>query len=296
MRVKLAGALIATLMVFGLIFGVGQAAAASLPGSPLYGLKLTAEQARMELTSSPEAKAELAAELAQNRLSEVAQMVANGTEVDGETAFKVQQQVSLAFQAANQVSGDGQLKFQAQNRLRNILLEQHQVMASAVDAAPQQQEPVRALLRSVERVRAELHTGEGEASGQQNRTNWDADPNAAGPAGQPGGASEGQTEADGLLDGTGTGVPSNHYNDDAQLGPGSPEGTDGGAMGPYDGVAPSYGPGPAEDNAPIGFQWLWNLFKRDPKSGSGSSGSGSSGSNSSGSGSSGSSSSGNGNR
>ncbi len=294
MRVKLAGALIATLMVFGLVFGVGQAAAASLPGSPLYGLKLTAEQARMELTSDPEARAELAAELAQNRLSEIAQMVADGTEVEGETAFKAQQQVSLAFQAANQVSGDEQLKFQAQNRLQNIIQAQHQVMTSAVDAAPQQQEPVRALLRSMERVRAELHTGEGEASGEQNRTNWEADPNAAGPVGQPGGASQGQPEADGLLDGTGTGTQSGNHNDDAQLGPGS-DGTDG-AMGPYEGEAPSYGPGPADDNAPVGFQWLWNLFRKDSKSGSGSSGSGSSGSNSSGSGSSSGSSSGNGNR
>ncbi len=294
MRVKLVGALIATLMVFGLVFGVGQAAAASLPGSPLYGLKLTAEQARMELTSNPEARAQLAVELAQNRLNEIAQMVADGREVDGETAFKAQQQLSWAYQAMRQISGDEQ-RLQAQERFAHMLQNQQGAMASAVDAAPQQQqEPVRTLLRSMERVRAELHTGEGEASGQQNRTNWEADPNAAGPVGQPGGASQGQPEADGLLDGTGTGTQSGNHNDDAQLGPGS-DGTDG-AMGPYDGDGPSYGPGPAEDNAPAGFQWLWNLFRRDSKSGSGSSGSGSSGGNSSGSGSSGSSSSGNGNR
>ena len=300
MRVKLAGVLIATLMVFGLVFGVGQAAAASLPGTPLYGLKLTAEQARMELTSNPEAKADLAAELAQKRLGEVAQMVADGKAVDGETAFKAQQQVSLAFQAANQVSGDEQLKFQARNRLQNIIQEQHQVMASAVDAAPQQQqEPVRALLRSIERVRTELHSGQGAASGEQNRTNWEADPNASGPAGQPGGAQQGgQQDGDGLLD---EAVPQDGQPGGQGVGPNNGPGSDGtdGAMGPYDGdgygPGSDYGPGPAEAQEGDGnsgpFGWLWQLFKKDPKSGSGSSGSGSSGS-----GSSGSSSSGNGNR
>ena len=109
MRFKLAGALIATLLVFGMVFGAGQAAAASLPGEPLYGLKLAAEQARMELTTDPEAKAELAAELAENRLGEITQMVASGKEVDRETAFAAQQQMSLAFQAVNQVNGDEQL-------------------------------------------------------------------------------------------------------------------------------------------------------------------------------------------
>jgi uncharacterized membrane protein YgcG len=280
---KLVGALLATLLVFGLVFGVGQAAAASLPGEPLYGLKLTAEQARLELTSDPEAKADLTAELAENRLGEIAQMMAEGKAVDGPTAHAAQQQVSLAFQAANQVSGDEQLKFQARNRLQNVIQSQHQMMASAVDAAPQQtQEPVRSLLRSMERVRDELHTGEGEASGQQIRTNRDQVPDPTGPVGEPGvGAQAGQAEGDGLLlDATGTGTENGQPNNEAQFGPG-PELQDG-SQGPYEGEAPSYGPGPADDEAPAGLQWLWQLFRKDSSSsGSGSSG-GTSGSGSSG--------------
>lgn len=311
MRMKLAGALLATLLVFGLVFGVGQAAAASLPGEPLYGLKLTAEQARLELTSDPEAKADFTAELAENRLGEIAQMMAEGRAVDGPTAHMAQQQVSLAFQAANQVGGDEQLKFQARNRLQNIIQSQHQVMASAVDAEPQQtQEPVRALLRSMERVRAELHTGEGEASGQQIRTNRDEVPQPAGPVDEAGaGAQAGQAEGDGLLDASGTGTQSGQGDGQGvgpNYGPGS-ENQDG-PMGPYDGdgygPGPDYGPGPAEPQdeteAPAGpFGWLLQLFKKDTSSGTGSSGgtsgSGSSGgtSGSSGSGSSGSGSSGN---
>ena len=299
MRIRLAGALIATLLIFGLVFGVGQAAAASLPGDPLYGLKLTAEQARLELTSDPEAKAEYAAELAGNRLGEIAQMVASGEEVDRETAFAAQQQISLAFQAMNQVSGEGQLKFQARNRLENVIQSQHQVMAAEVDASSQQQEPVRALMRSMVRVRAELHTGEG--------TEAEADrqyPELSEPAGQSGaGMQAGQQSGDGLLDGSG-----------AQTGQG-----DGHGAGPYylQGVASEeemgsfegdevpgpgsdQGPGPAESQedteAPAGpFGWLLQLFQKDTApSGSGSSGSGSSGNGSSGNGSSGSGSSGSG--
>ena len=169
MRMKLAGALIAALLVFGMVFGVGQAAAASLPGGPLYGLKLTAEQARVGLTSDPEAKAELAAELAENRLDEIGRMMAAGKTVDGATAHKAQQQVSVAYQAMHQVNGEEQL--QARHRLTNMIQNQQRVMALEVNGVSrQQQEPVRTLLRSMERVRAELHTGEGEASGEQTRT------------------------------------------------------------------------------------------------------------------------------
>jgi hypothetical protein len=153
MRLKLAGTLVAALLVFGMVFGVGQAAAASLPGGPLYGLKLTAEEARMGLTSDPEAKAELAAELAENRLDEIGKMMAAGKTVDGATAHKAQQQLSQAFQAMHQVNGEGQL--QARHRLTNMIQNQHRVMALEVNGvSDQQQEPVRTLLRSMEQVRA----------------------------------------------------------------------------------------------------------------------------------------------
>ena len=295
MRVKLAGVLIATLLVFGMVFGVGQAAAASLPGGPLYGLKLAAEQARLELTSDPVAKAEIATDLAENRLGEIAQMVAEGAPVDGETAFEAQQQLSWAYQYMHQVDGEEQLQLKA--RFTHMLQHQHQMMASAVDAAPQQtQEPVQALLRTMERVRNEVHTGTGAASGEQIRTNRDAEPEPAGPVGEPGGAGQ-QAGQDGdglLLDTTGTGTQAgqNGSVDAPSSGPGP--GNEDGPMGPYDGDGPDYGPGPGEsqedtEETPGPFGWLWQLFKKDPQSGSGTSGSGSSsGGSSSGSSSSGS--------
>jgi hypothetical protein len=313
MRLKLAGTLVAALLVFGMVFGVGQAAAASLPGGPLYGLKLTAEEARMGLTSDPEAKAELAAELAENRLDEIGKMMAAGKTVDGATAHKAQQQLSQAFQAMHQVNGEGQL--QARHRLTNMIQNQHRVMALEVNGvSDQQQEPVRTLLRSMEQVRAELHTGEGEASGEQNRNGREAEPVPQGPVGEPGsGPHAGQD--DGLLDATGAtgsggqgqGPASGespgqgpgakpdeqpvgpNQNDDGSYGPG-PQLQDG-PQGPYEGDGPSYGPGaeepPQGTGAPAGFQWLWQLFKKDSQSGNGTSGSGTSGGGTSGGGTSG---------
>jgi uncharacterized membrane protein YgcG len=295
MRVKLAGVLIATLLVFGMVFGVGQAAAASLPGGPLYGLKLAAEQARLELTSDPVAKAELATDLAENRFGEIAQMVAQGAQVDGDTAFEAQQQLSWAYQYMHQVDGEKQLQLKAQ--FTHMLQHQHQMMASAVDAAPQQtQEPVQALLRSMERVRNEVHTGTGEASGEQIRTNRDEVPQPTGPVGEPGGAgAQAGQDGDGLLlDTTGTGTQAGQDGSVVAPSSGPGPGNEDGPMGPYDGDGPDYGPGPGEsqedsETTPGPFGWFWQLFKKDSQSGSGTSGSGSSsGGSSSGSSSSGS--------
>jgi len=305
MRLKLAGALVAALLVFGMVFGVGQAAAASLPGGPLYGLKLTVEEARMGLTSDPAAKAELAAELAENRLEEIGKMMAVGKTVDGATAHKAQQQVSQAYQYLNQVDGEGQGEVRQQ--LGTMLQSRHRVMEEEIKGVPrQQQEPVQTLLRSMEVVRNRVNEGQGS----QNR-NAEGDPQPPGPVGEPG---AGQQD-DGLLDAAGDGGqggqgqgamgPSDGdnpgqggageqngnqvdpYQNQDKWGPGSQ--LQDGPQGPNEGDAPSYGPGP--DEAPKGtdatFQWLWRLFKRDPESSGGSSSNGSSSNGSSSNGSSG---------
>ena len=301
MRLKLAGALVAALLVFGMVFGVGQAAAASLPGGPLYGLKLTAEEARMAFTSDPEAKAELAADFAENRLDEIGRMMAAGKAVDGETAHAAQQQVSQAYQYMNQVEGEGQGELAQQ--LGTMLQSRNRVMEEEIKGVPrQQQEPVRTLLRSMETVQVRVSEGQGS----QNR-NGEGDPQQAGPAGEPGagGAQTGQQDDGGLLDaagdtgqgGQGQGAmgPSDGDNpgqqngnevdpnqNNAEYGPGSE--LQDGPQGPYEGDGPSYGPGADEptQGTDAKFQWLWKLFQKDPDSGSSSSGSGASSSGSSG--------------
>ena len=299
MRLKLAGALMAALLVFGMVFGVGQAAAASLPGGPLYGLKLTAEEARMGLTSDPEAKAELAAELAENRLDEIGRMMAAGKAVDGATAHTAQQQLSQAYQYMHQVDGEGQ--GQARRQLGNMLQSRQRVMSEEIKGVPrQQQEPLRTLLRSMEWVRLEVHAGEGAANGEQTQNNREVEPEFPDPPNQAGQSGNGPQagQDDGLLDATGeTGSGGQgqgpmgpaegespgqgpgakpdeqpvgpNPNDDASYGPG-PELLDG-PQGSYEGDGPSWGPGPEEPPQPAEstprFKWPWDYLRKGSQSG-----------------------------
>jgi hypothetical protein len=296
-----------------MVFGAGQAAAASLPGGPLYGLKLTAEEARMGLTSDPAAKAELAAEFAENRLDEIGRMMAAGRAVDGETAHKAQQQVSQAYQYMNQIKGEGQGEVAQQ--LGTMLQARHRVMSEEIKGEPrQQQEPVRTLLRSMEMVQNRVSVGQG--SQYRNAEGEPAQPEPPNQGGQSGAGQQAGQQDDGVLDGAGepgqagqggqgqmgqpdgdgqgqqNGNPVDPNQNQDQWGPGSQ--LQDGPQGPYEGDGPSYGPG--ADEPPQGedakFQWFWRLFRKEPKSSGGTSGSGSSGSGSSGSGSSGSGSSG----
>ena len=251
MRLKLAGALVAALLIFGMVFGVGQAAAASLPGGPLYGLKLTAEEARMGLTSNPEAKAELAAEFAENRLDEIGRMMAAGKAVDGETAHKAQQEVSQAYQYMNQIEGEGQGEVAQQ--LGTMLQAQHRVMSEEIKGEPrQQQEPVRTLLRSMQMVQVRVNE-EGQGSQNRNQVGEPAQPEPPNQGGQSGAGQQPGQQDDGLLDGAG------------ETGQGG-QGQD--TMGPSDGDNPGQGPAGQQNGGEVdpGQNQYWihdNRYNKD---------------------------------
>jgi hypothetical protein len=176
-RLRLAGALIAAVLVMGLVFGAGQAAASSLPGGPLYDLKLFAEETRMNWTTNAAARAELAVHLMEERLDEIVALLEQGRAIDEATAFRAKEQLSRAVQAINE-AGD-QTALQAAQRLMTLLQERQQVLAQAVRSlSGLEQEPLRELLREMERLRQELHTGQEEPSGPQNRQRQGTPPTA----------------------------------------------------------------------------------------------------------------------
>ena len=107
---RLAAALVAVVLVFGLVLGVGQAVAHSLPGKPLYGLKLAAEEVRLTLTKAPQARTELNLALAEKRLAEIVALLTQGETVDESVARRLEQQLAAALQAALLIEEPAQIQ------------------------------------------------------------------------------------------------------------------------------------------------------------------------------------------
>ncbi|MGD9144622.1 MAG: DUF5667 domain-containing protein [Anaerolineae bacterium] len=176
---RLAGALVAVVLVLGLIFGAGYAAADSLPGEPLYALKLATEAARLQWTADPEARAGLTLTLMAERLDEITRLIEQRRVVDEPIANRAREQLAQAFLAVQQVEGEAAVL--ASQRLGNILQVREQTLKQAASTLPQaEQTPVLKLLQEMNRVRQELHTGQGEPNQEQPRLRPET------PTGQPG--------------------------------------------------------------------------------------------------------------
>ena len=220
-KMKLASVVVAMLLFFAAVSGTGYALAEdSLPGEPLYGLKGALEQARVNLTRSPEARAELAVGLAEQRLEEVATMLQNGQQIDQATANQAQVQLREAEQAMKYVEDPlGQA-------LRHQFLNMHQWayhhMGSLIEDRPTEETgAMPQLLQFMSRTASQYkyQAGQGaEAPGTQTQTQ-------TGPGGPPDSADV--LESSSQLEGQ------------HPLGPYGPFGPLGDAVGGY-----GYSPGP----------------------------------------------------
>jgi hypothetical protein len=165
---KLATALIAAVLVFGSVFGAAQAAVDSLPGGPLYGLKLAGEKVRLGLTTAPHARADLSLALAEERLDEIAALAAQRQTIDDATAFRAQAQLMAALETAVQV-GDPAAS-QALSRLENSIQQRQRTLAAILGGLPEAaQAPVQLIVRVMEQVRQEAHLGQGDPAGLRQR-------------------------------------------------------------------------------------------------------------------------------
>ncbi len=219
---KLAVALVAVLLLFGLVFGVGQAAADSLPGDPLYGVKVSVGQARLALTSDPQARAAVSRTLAETRMDEVEALLAQQKPVDEATAERVRVQLTTALEAA--VQEQNGIAAGALEQLATAVQQRQRTMETMAGETPQQ--PVRQILRVMERVRQEAHAGAGDPAGLRQRIRQGTpavpavlpDPNRTPAQGEP---------------------PSSE-----QPGPMGPKATDSPGLGPQPTMEPGGGPGP----------------------------------------------------
>ena len=158
---KLGSLAIAVLMVMGLGLGGGHVSAESLPGDPLYGLKLAAEQVRLALAADAGDRADLSLAAAEARMRETTQLLQQNRLVDEETVARTRQQLEATLQAAlrlNDSEAAGSLQRLA------VSVQQHQrTMTAAAGEAPEP--PLRQLLREMERVRLEAHAGAQDPEG-----------------------------------------------------------------------------------------------------------------------------------
>jgi hypothetical protein len=169
---KLGTALITLILVSGLVFGAGQVMADSLPGEPLYSLKLAVEAARLAWTTGPEAQADLSLAHAEERMDEVEELLQQQRAVDSATAERVQQQLQAALESAARE----QNRMAAENleRLALAIQQRQQTMEKLAGESPQ--EPVRQILRVMERVREEAHAGAGDPDGLRQRLRYGTPP------------------------------------------------------------------------------------------------------------------------
>jgi len=116
--------LLALALVVGGGSGTVYAMQNSLPGSPLYELKLNVEDIRLANANDAEARIERAMAMAQNRVEEALRLAGKGDEVPVQVAERLEQHLASAMAAAEELPESAQ----ARARLADELGKQLQVM------------------------------------------------------------------------------------------------------------------------------------------------------------------------
>jgi hypothetical protein len=176
---RLATAVAMIVLVVGAALGAERAAAASLPGDPLYGARLAAERVRLALTLRPQNRAALLEARAGQRMDEIVSLLEQGRAIDGAVSGRAVEHLQQALAAAAWLEDAAAPP--ALLRLAEAIRLREQAMRGAAGESPDP--AVRALLREMERVREEAHLGQGDPSGLRERLRHGAPPE---PTGGPG--------------------------------------------------------------------------------------------------------------
>ena len=122
-------AILATLMLAGLLFGGGatvNAAQDDLPNEPLYGLKVWSEDVGLQFQNNEETKVNRLMELTQVRVQEMTQLAENGEPIPDQVRLRLEQHIHQALQAC--LTMDGPSLDRALLQIRNRLNDQSRDM------------------------------------------------------------------------------------------------------------------------------------------------------------------------
>jgi hypothetical protein len=172
---KLASVLAAALLLFGMVFGAGHAAAASLPGQPFYGLKLAGEWVLVTLTVDPEAELDLNLLLVNERLDEVEALLVRGQAPDEATIAQVREQIQAVKGSEDATWED--LPEWAQQQLYNMIQIQKRDVLDKLEALEDGESiaTVRNLVRKMVRDSWDEEENPGQGAQQRHGAPADAD-------------------------------------------------------------------------------------------------------------------------
>lgn len=166
MSALLVKATVIVAIALGTVGGTVAAADASLPGSPVYGVKLSLEEVRLAVATEPEADVELYMRFAQERVREMARLVETGRTADDALLSRLRLHLESALQLAEQMPEEARVRQMA--RIREAVRDQEQEMARLHEQAT---EPLRQHLqearRYLRRIGQEIEDGLREPRGQR---------------------------------------------------------------------------------------------------------------------------------
>lgn len=114
------------------------AAQTSLPGGPLYGVKLALEDLRLDLTRDPRQEVLVLEDLVETRLDEISALVEEGSPINLQLMTRLENHLQLALQQSAQLD-DAQL-IQTMEQIRTRAEQQLQTLQRLRTKAPEDQE------------------------------------------------------------------------------------------------------------------------------------------------------------
>ena len=115
----------------------------SLPGEPLYGLKLLVAEQRLRWTSDPQERVDLALNAVGERLNEIADTIESGQTIDQSTNSMLQKHLGMALNTVDQQAQD---PLQTMTQHQATIQSWHRRVVQAMGTFPgTDREPLRAL-------------------------------------------------------------------------------------------------------------------------------------------------------
>lgn len=161
---------IAFVLVLSIAGGTVAAAQSSLPDSPLYGIKLAVEDARLNLAGDPSQQATLATAFASERAREMEQLAIASRPISSQISLRLQNQLDAALRAAAQAPEPEMLRLLDQ--VRSTAQAQERVLAQAQLDAPRQastQDALRQAEHAMVQARQQAESGLTDPEAFRNR-------------------------------------------------------------------------------------------------------------------------------